>query len=729
MAGTDTRGTPADATGYGRRPAFSGRGSGAGGAGGSPGGGLFAGFPSNNDGLFAGFDPNRNIRNAQQAQEEEKKKNLAQKLIAKLREEGIPEELIQRELANYPTAQALLGALQNIMSIISRLREAGGFGAAIQESKDYIIDAAGNVVNAAGDIISDPKGEIKRRLLERREQVGQNIDSSLERVSGGLEDLEKYAPRVSGVLNKGVDYLKDNPFGIFRKREKKADGGIMSLQDGGATGSDYDFTVYGDPSTLSSPVGGFGIGQLLGIGQAGNRGLEQSTDQGFDQDVDQDDADKLGEILKKAQAALLAAGASPEEVAKIGQAEYAMRSAEGLLDVITNPQSYIDNFRNRVDSAIGAVKDAGRGVAGVLTGEIPVGQALEETGRTLADQTFGNQLRNTAGILGRGGRFLGGLRRKMGIKGGIGIPEMLGGASEFVQGAADSIRPNQEEEAQKQANGGIMSLKDGGESDLRNIAKQRSAEVYGDPVIFERFAPSPLQVQNPAFRGSQFFMPPGEVPNFNMGIMGLPGQMYGNYYPAGSVGQMNPLNKRVMGMPGGAQMPPPPGSEPTTPPPSEDTGMTGEVWDKKYEDVVPKPKRADFAEGPFQGKKGSEAFQRALDEWNKNQKIWDSFETGAERKEYYIGGLDFSNLGFAAGGSTNFPRKNGQISGPGTERSDDIPAMLSDGEFVVNAKAVRGIGSLMGMEKPKTKAEQRRQGARTMYALQNAGEKASGLRG
>ncbi|OUW99503.1 MAG: hypothetical protein CBD88_00750, partial [Flavobacteriales bacterium TMED228] len=242
---------------------------------------------------------------------------------------------------------------------------------------------------------------------------------------------------------------------------------------------------------------------------------------------------------------------------------------------------------------------------------------------------------------------------------------------------------------------------------------------------------SPLQQQNPAFRGSQFFMPPGEVPNFNMGIMGLPGQMYANYYPAGPVGQMNPINKQIMGMPGGAQMPPPPGSEPpaTTPPPSQDTGMTGEIWDKPYEEAIPRPKRADFADGPYQGKKGSEAFQRALDEWNKNQKIWDSFETGAERKEYYIGGLDFSNLGFADGGSTNFPRKNGQISGPGTERSDDIPAMLSDGEFVVNAKAVRGIGSLMGMEKPKTKAEQRRQGARTMYALQNAGEKASGLRG
>jgi len=506
------------------------------------------------------------------------------------------------------------------------------------------------------------------------------------------------------------------------------------MAETGATGSDYDFTVYGDPSTLSSPVGGFGIGQLLGIGQQGGRGVEQSTGQGFDQDVDQDDANKLREILKKAQAALLAAGASPEEVAKLAQTERAMQSAEGLLDVITNPQSYINNFRNRVGSAIGAVKDAGRGVAGVLTGEIPVGQALEETGRTLADQTVGNQLRNTAGILSKGSNILGGIRGRLGIKRGLGIPEMLGGASDFVQGAADSIRPNQEEEAQKQANGGIMSLKDGGESDLRQIAKQRSAEVYGDPVMFERFAPSPLQQMDPSFRQSQFFMPAGQVPNFNMGIMGLPGQMYGNYYPAGSVGQMNPLNKRVMGMPGGAQMPPPPGSEPpaTTPPPSEDTGMTGEVWDKPYEEVVPRPDRGtlrDSAGNRKRGKAGYDMYVNALREWNKNQKIWDSFETGAERKKYYLGNLDLANLGFADGGSTNFPRKNGQIAGPGTERSDDIPAMLSDGEFVVNAKAVRGIGSLMGSGKPKSKAEQRREGARAMYALQNAGEKASGLRG
>ena len=79
-------------------------------------------------------------------------------------------------------------------------------------------------------------------------------------------------------------------------------------------------------------------------------------------------------------------------------------------------------------------------------------------------------------------------------------------------------------------------------------------------------------------------------------------------------------------------------------------------------------------------------------------------------------------LGMAEGGDVDFPRMNGPISGPGTETSDDIPAMLSDGEFVVNAKAVRGIGRLKGAGK--TKADQRKEGARMMYALQRAGEQA-----
>ena len=64
----------------------------------------------------------------------------------------------------------------------------------------------------------------------------------------------------------------------------------------------------------------------------------------------------------------------------------------------------------------------------------------------------------------------------------------------------------------------------------------------------------------------------------------------------------------------------------------------------------------------------------------------------------------------------NFPRKTGQIAGPGTEKSDDIPAMLSDGEFVMTAKAVRGLGALNGANKD-DKFEQRRKGAKMMYEM------------
>jgi hypothetical protein len=47
----------------------------------------------------------------------------------------------------------------------------------------------------------------------------------------------------------------------------------------------------------------------------------------------------------------------------------------------------------------------------------------------------------------------------------------------------------------------------------------------------------------------------------------------------------------------------------------------------------------------------------------------------------------------AEGGAiTEFPRRSGFINGPGTEKSDSIPAMLSDGEFVMTARAVRGLG-------------------------------------
>ena len=41
----------------------------------------------------------------------------------------------------------------------------------------------------------------------------------------------------------------------------------------------------------------------------------------------------------------------------------------------------------------------------------------------------------------------------------------------------------------------------------------------------------------------------------------------------------------------------------------------------------------------------------------------------------------------------SYPRRNGSINGPGTGTSDEIPAMLSDGEFVMTAQAVKGAGN------------------------------------
>jgi hypothetical protein len=66
----------------------------------------------------------------------------------------------------------------------------------------------------------------------------------------------------------------------------------------------------------------------------------------------------------------------------------------------------------------------------------------------------------------------------------------------------------------------------------------------------------------------------------------------------------------------------------------------------------------------------------------------------------------------ASGGEMqNFPRRTGYIGGPGTETSDSIPAMLSDGEFVMNARAVRGAGG-----------GSRERGVRKMYDMMRAFE-------
>ena len=72
---------------------------------------------------------------------------------------------------------------------------------------------------------------------------------------------------------------------------------------------------------------------------------------------------------------------------------------------------------------------------------------------------------------------------------------------------------------------------------------------------------------------------------------------------------------------------------------------------------------------------------------------YDAF-AGMDRTPYPFAAPGSQFRAAAGGGEmTNFPRKNGAIRGPGTETSDDIPAMLSDGEFVMTARAVRGAGN------------------------------------
>jgi len=77
------------------------------------------------------------------------------------------------------------------------------------------------------------------------------------------------------------------------------------------------------------------------------------------------------------------------------------------------------------------------------------------------------------------------------------------------------------------------------------------------------------------------------------------------------------------------------------------------------------------------------------------------FDNGNFMSSYNTGGI-------ASLRSGGYPRRTGQINGPGTATSDSIPAMLSDGEFVMTAKAVRGAGK-----------GDRRAGAKRMYALMN----------
>ena len=53
---------------------------------------------------------------------------------------------------------------------------------------------------------------------------------------------------------------------------------------------------------------------------------------------------------------------------------------------------------------------------------------------------------------------------------------------------------------------------------------------------------------------------------------------------------------------------------------------------------------------------------------------------------------ELHQISAVSSGVKDLRQSGGMSLGPGTEKSDSIPAMLSDGEFVMTSRAVRGIG-------------------------------------
>mgnify|MGYP003108860976 CR=1 FL=1 len=67
-------------------------------------------------------------------------------------------------------------------------------------------------------------------------------------------------------------------------------------------------------------------------------------------------------------------------------------------------------------------------------------------------------------------------------------------------------------------------------------------------------------------------------------------------------------------------------------------------------------------------------------------------KTGSADKDFFEDINPYYSMN-QGGGVMDFPEKDGMINGPGDGQSDDIPAMLSDGEFVMTKQAVMAAGN------------------------------------
>jgi hypothetical protein len=142
------------------------------------------------------------------------------------------------------------------------------------------------------------------------------------------------------------------------------------------------------------------------------------------------------------------------------------------------------------------------------------------------------------------------------------------------------------------------------------------------------------------------------------------------------------------------------------------------------EDAGPPPGYEGMIDERYTGKTGYQLLEEDPQKWGFStgnvQTIYPGIDPYASNylsssPQQGVGSL----LAYAAKGGEmsmkDFPRKTGPIDGPGTGTSDSIPAMLSDGEFVMTAKAVRSAGG-----------GSRREGAKRMYALMKSLEHSHG---
>lgn len=100
----------------------------------------------------------------------------------------------------------------------------------------------------------------------------------------------------------------------------------------------------------------------------------------------------------------------------------------------------------------------------------------------------------------------------------------------------------------------------------------------------------------------------------------------------------------------------------------------------------------------------NEDYERQVNDFTKKMNLGGfnkKFSRDIAAKQYNQGGIARLNDG-------GFVNRDGPINGPGTGTSDDIPAMLSDGEFVMTAEAVRNAGG-----------GSRKKGTEVMYGIMN----------